>query len=198
MKILCSILILLACSVAGMAQIDEPWIETMADPDIHNGGYIGPTAKFGEIKDEFALLVGGQGGWIFNHTLMFGGGGYFLVNEIDAGFEDQDVLYRMSYGGMILEYIHKSHKLIHYTSGVLIGGGVFGFTENNERRVDMDSDTFFILEPRVDVIINVTPEFRVALGISYMSINGVDELDGISDSDLNRVAGNLTFKLGNF
>ncbi|MBU0508222.1 hypothetical protein KKH27_05230 [bacterium] len=42
--------------------------------EIRHGGYGGLSVKFTGINDEFDVLVGGQGGWIINHMIIFGVG----------------------------------------------------------------------------------------------------------------------------
>jgi hypothetical protein len=51
--------------------------------EISNGGFGGPVIKYTQIKNEPAILVGGRGGWIINHTFVIGGGGYGLANQIE-------------------------------------------------------------------------------------------------------------------
>jgi hypothetical protein len=52
--------------------------------EVTHGGFGGPVFKYAQIKGEPAILVGGRGGWILNHTFIIGGGGYGLANDIKA------------------------------------------------------------------------------------------------------------------
>ena len=82
--------------------------ETIFKGPIKSGGYGAPVIKFGQIGDESAIWVGAKGGWIINHTLMLGGGGYGLVSEVDE-LCIGGVPYRrlgVGYGGFIMEYIN--------------------------------------------------------------------------------------------
>jgi hypothetical protein len=58
--------------------------ETLFKGDIQTGGFGGPVIKLTRINDQGALMVGGRGGWIINHCLALGGGGYGIVNDVDS------------------------------------------------------------------------------------------------------------------
>lgn len=168
---------------------------------LESGGYGGPTIKVSEIKGETGVFVGGYGGWLINHTFMIGGGGYGLVNNIQApikGAGGETLYYDIGYGGLVLEYIDSSHKLIHYTINALIGGGVLDYKKKDwEMNYQNTGDVFFVFEPGFNVELNVSSFFRVGLGVSYRFVNGI-ELEGTSEQDLRGVAANLTLKFGMF
>lgn len=58
--------------------------ETLFKGDIETGGFGGPVVKYTSIYNQKALMVGGRGGWIINHSFVIGGGGYGVVTEVDA------------------------------------------------------------------------------------------------------------------
>lgn len=76
-------------------------------------------------------MVGGRGGWIINHSLVLGGGGYGVASEVDApagvlpleGPLDIEV----GYGGFELEYIIHPMSLVHFNIYNFIGGGATNF-----------------------------------------------------------------------
>lgn len=55
------------------------------------------------------MLVGSRGGWIINHVVVLGGGGYGLVSSVTAPQQAQPALGRydlsFGYGGVIIEGI---------------------------------------------------------------------------------------------
>ncbi len=143
---------------------------------ISNGGFGGPVVKFTSINKHFGVLVGGQGGWIINHTFVIGGGGYGLVNNVkayNASLEESQLL-NFGYGGLELHYISNSDLLIHYTFSLLIGAGGIGYRPLDNREWNWDSNTksFFVMEPTLRVMLNVTSFFRVGLGGSYQACLG--------------------------
>ena len=178
--------------------------ETLLKGKIESGGFGGPVVKFTEIKDEFGLFVGGRGGWIINHTFVIGGGGYGLATQnIEADFVGSDGRrphLQMGYGGLELEYIHNSNKLVHFSVQALIGAGgaTYGNSDSNINDWNnFEDDAFFIAEPGVNVILNVATVFRIGFGAGYRFVSGLD-LKGLSDEDLIGPSAVLTFKFGRF
>jgi hypothetical protein len=175
--------------------------ETLINGPIENGGFGGPVLKIGSFNGEAAILVGGRGGWIINHSFIIGGGGYGLVNDVKAkvlGPYGERYL-NFGYGGLELEYISQPTRLTNFSFQTLIGAG--GLSWRDEAvQVGMrnsDSDTFFIVEPGVNVTLNVTTYFRMSGGISYRFISGVQS-PASSNPDLSGPSGVLTFRFGKF
>jgi hypothetical protein len=177
----------------------------VGDGGITHGGFGGPVVKFTQIKDEFGLLVGGRGGWIINHTFVIGGGGYGLVNNIEAdnlSWLTQPFI-NFGYGGLELEYIINSDQLMHFSVYTLIGGGTVTYRDElwddweDWSDWDYGSDVFFVFEPAVNVEVNIASFFRLNAGVSYRVISGVD-FDALENSDLAGPAAVLTLKFGKF
>jgi len=174
--------------------------ETLIDGEIENGGFGGPVVKFGSINGEAGIFVGGRGGWIINHTFIVGGGGYGLANDVKAnvtGPYGQRYL-NFGYGGVELEYIAQSDRLIHFSVMTLIGGGAVGWRDDSVRSgMDAGNDTFFVVEPAAQVNLNVTKYFRMSAGVSYRYISGVSS-SAATNADLSGPSAVLTFRFGKF
>ena len=56
--------------------------ETLLSGKLQSGGFGAPTVKFTLIDGLGAVLVGGYGGWLINHSFLIGVGGYGLANAI--------------------------------------------------------------------------------------------------------------------
>lgn len=184
--------------------------ETLISGHIESSGFGGPVVKFTRIDGDFAVLVGGRGGWIINHSFSIGIGGYGLVNDIHPGGDiplSQRI--QMGYGGLILEGIIASNKLVHLTVGTLIGAG--GVAHGYQWFDDWDCwydddwgysyhrnpDVFFVLEPEINLMLNVARFFRIGIGASYRYATETDR-EWISDDDLSGFSASLTFKFGVF
>jgi hypothetical protein len=179
------------------------------DTEIEHGGYGGPVVKFASVNDEIGVLVGGRGGWIINHTFSIGLAGYGLANNIKAhtvGPNGRKYL-EMGYGGLDLEYIAESDNLLHFSIHSLIGGGSAGFRyswDYQRRDYDYDDDyynsnhdSFFIIEPGVNLDLNVTPWFRTSAGVSYRYVTGLSSA-ATTNSDISGLSAGLTFRFGKF
>lgn len=197
MKLKGIVLFLLLGTVSAIAQE-----ETLINGNIESGGFGGPVVKIGSFNGTTGIVVGGRGGWIINHTYVIGGGGYGLANDIKAktpGPNGQRYL-SFGYGGLELEYIAGSDRLLHYSVMSLVGVGGVSWRDNNPNfRTDADSqsDTFFIVEPGLNVTLNVTSYFRISGGVSYRFVSGTQSA-ATSDADLSGLTGVLTFHFGKF
>ena len=178
--------------LVGLIGVGSPALaqeETLISGDFHSGGFGAPVVKFTELGNEFAVFVGGRGGWIINHTFVLGVGGYGLANDIDFGTGLARAV-ELGYGGLELEYINNSANLVHFTVFLLVGGGGLSGTAVAEESV-------FVLEPAVNGEVNVTRYFRLHAGVGYRWVTGVDQTD-LNSSDLSALFGQVQFKFGTF
>lgn len=179
--------------------------ETLLDNDMDFGGYGGPTVQFTSLGGEFGVLVGGGGGVIIDHMIALGGAGYGLANNVAVENAPIATPYlNLGYGGAYLQYINRSGDLIHFTAGVLIGGGGAGYRggfDNDAYEIWNDRDTlndaFFVVEPDIEAELNVTRNFRIGVGGGYRFVSGV-ELPGLANSDISGPNARVMFKFGSF
>lgn len=202
MRILTCVVMLSALAASGWGQE-----RTIFNGDVERSGFGGPVIRFSRIHDQSAILIGGRGGWILNHSLVLGGGGYGVISEIDApegalGPEEGPLDIEFGYGGFEIEYIVDSDSRAHYTVYTLIGIGATNYVkdsgsvwESNEQ--SGESDFLFVLEPAVTGELNVTTWFRFNLGVSYRLVNGVDQAM-LDDGDFSGPAVSITLKFGKF
>jgi len=180
--------------------------QTLFKGDFEKGGFGGAVVKFTSINDQSAVMVGGRGGWIINHSLVLGGGVYGVVTEVNAPAGvlplERPLDIEFGYGGFEMEYIIHPKSLVHFSIYTLIGGGVTNFvkdvgavTESNEQAGE--SDFMFVLEPAVNAELNVTTWFHLNGGVSYRLTSGVNQ-EGLNDCDFSGMAATLTFKFGKF
>lgn len=166
-----------------------------------HGGFGGPVVKFSSVRDQFAVLVGGRGGWIINHTFVLGGGGYGLANEVTGTKTNlgSEMLLNFGYGGFEMEYIINSDDVLHATVYLLLGGGSVSHRSSYyyDESWFGNSDEFFVCEPAVNAELNIISFMRINLGVGYRYINGIKD-DNLSDSEFSGLSGILTFKFGTF
>lgn len=182
--------------------------ETLISNKIHSSGYGTLSLQYSKFNHQHAMFVGAYGGWMINHKLMLGLGGYGLVTEhkgfgLNPATNEQNKL-RMGYGGLMVEYTFAGNKAFHVTANTLIGAG--GISNGYEKKGDNNDEdnwqnvkgsAFFVAQPGVNVEANLTKWFRIAAGGSYRLIAG-NSLTGISNSDMSAPAANLSFKFGEF
>lgn len=192
-------IIFLGFSVQAFAQEDQ----TLVGNHVTSGGFGGPVLKISSISGEAALFVGGRGGWIIklnpSTSFVIGGGGYGLATDVRANnvfINNRQQYVSVGYGGVELEYVHQSYRLVHFSIQSLIGAGSAGY-QNKDHDNSTNNDSFFVWEPGVNVLLNVTHYFRIGGGLGYRLTSG-SHLVQASDSDLSGVTGIITFKFGKF
>ena len=186
-------------------------IQTIFNNSGGSGGYGAITNKFTSINGEFANMVGVYGGWFVNHKLLIGAGAAATTNYIEVPLEYSTMPgLRMSYEfgqvGFVTEYAIASNRAVHVNLHLMTGAG---FTLQYHRPqwgnweyydyydYDHDENWFFVVEPGVQVELNLLRWMRFSPGISYRFANG-SEAEGLSDSDLSGMSVNLTLKFGKF
>ena len=197
-NILVGLLVLLTTAFVFAA--DE---ETLIKGDVEHGGYGGPLVKFGQIHGDLGVAAGGKGGWIINHTFSIGGAGYGFSNDIIVGKDanGKNLYLHAGYGGFLVEYISNSDDLIHTTYSLLIGAGGANVSLNRMGDIpdpeDKSADAFFVVEPEVNLDVNITKWMRGSVGAGYRFVSGVN-LPGVSNSDLAGPTLQLVLKFGKF
>jgi len=198
MKQIALFLILIALVPRASAQ-DKEKEATLFSGRITFGGYGGPQLKLADFGDKTAVLVGGKGGLILNRALVIGGGGYGLANDIEV----TDLVTRrleFGYGGLYIEYIAMTTKLVHFTVETLIGGGGVDIADTLDRFGRLhngESDSFFALEPGAHAELNIAEFMRLAVGATYLFVDGT-ELSFLDDDDFSGVNASFVLKFGNF
>lgn len=190
--------------------------QTLLNEPVDSGLLIAPDFKFTEIGGDFASLGGGYGGWVLNRKLLVGGGAYTLLNGSDGAgmtygggvveyFINSDSLVNVSVRGLVgggsaslsrfarpSEYREFPLSVFRPGRGGRGGFDRIDFGDLTERLDDLTSDqTFFVFEPEVDVMLNVTEKFRLSFGGGYRFTAGAD---GFTRS-LNGFAASVALKM---
>ncbi|MBU2651760.1 MAG: hypothetical protein KKA81_12565 [Bacteroidetes bacterium] len=222
MKKITLMLAILSISLMGMAQDKEKdEIQTLfgnKNGKMSHGGYGALSFGYTRLDNKDAMLAGIRGGWIIDHHVTIGLAGYGIVNDFE--YSDEPYLngeeYNLAggYGGLLIEPIIAPHYPVHVTFPVLIGaGGVASYRSNcycdNDWDGDddycydcwdsryEDGDAFFIVEPGIELELNLVKFMRVSIGGSYRWTSNV----GIEhyDKDLmHGFSGKFSLKFGKF
>ncbi|MBD3167538.1 hypothetical protein GF324_13140 [bacterium] len=167
------------------------------------GGFGGVGTHYTTFKGDPGFLVGGFGAFHVNKVIYLGIGGYGLTTRHDAPAfpSGEDAVWNMGYGGGLVGVIWKSDDILHLAGDVLIGGGGVGkglkdydYDEDDDEHRHLE-DEFFMVQPMVHGVLNVTSWMRVTAGAGYRFVNGVDTR-GLDNSDLSGPVAGLTFRWG--
>ena len=180
--------------VSGIAGTHAIAKDTLIDMDnARVGGFGGPIFKTSQIKGEQTFEIGGGGGATFTtgkHSVMLGGAGYGLVNELDWGVDEK---LEMGYGGFLIGYTYNPEALVHVDTQLLLGaGGVHTIDNDNETS---DTGTFLITEISSQVEINVTEFMEIGFGASYRLATD-PSINGLNSRDLSKPGIFISFQFG--
>lgn len=125
----------------------------------HFFGLIG--TKTTSVYGEQAFLLGGSIGFTFNRSFSVGIAAYARAAagmgalELDVDFDPG----KPAYGGVIFEYSFAPHRKIYFKAGALFGSG------------NSWGKGFFIFEPEIDVVVNLSSFVRIVGGLSMPFLN---------------------------
>jgi len=176
---------------------DQP--ETLFSSEVSHGGYGAPRFVYGRVAGQDAALVGGEGGWIINHSFIIGAAGYGLATQqaMPGALGTTDDL-EFGYGGGMIGYTLFPEKLIHGTLTLLAGaGGVGSRSRTNMGMSSNVADAVFVLEPTATLELNMVQFMRAGLAVSYRYVTGVDAA-GLSNKDFTGFTGSFVMKFGKF
>ena len=127
------------------------------------------SSKSIEIYGEYALLMGGSLGVTINRVFSVGFAGYGKAN-FDPGLP--------GYGGLFFAYNFSPTKKLHLRATALVGSGTSRY-----------GSIFYIFEPGVEGVLNVSRVVRLTFGLSV-------PMTDKDDTGMNNVALNVGFQFG--
>jgi hypothetical protein len=185
-----------AVCIAGAAASSASAKDTLIDlENARIGGFGGPLFKVSQIKNSETFEIGGMGGATFTtgkHSLMLGGGGYGLVNEIS--WDDNNRL-EVGYGGLMLGYTYDPEALVHIDTYLLLGAGGATVIDARDASNPVELGSFLITELTTQVEVNVTDFMEIGVGGSYRLTTDPD-ITGLSASDLSKPSVHISFQFG--
>ncbi len=175
------------------------------DHYVSHGGYGAITIGYSLIDNMDAIMIGGRGAWIIGHWFAIGFGGLGFFNDLHYNPDlAQNVNLTGGYGGLILEPIILPRIPIHISTPVLFGVGGLAYMSSygsagweDPNFLTEDATSFVIIEPGVDVELNIVKFFRLALGVSYKYTSEINLYDTPPDV-LNGLTYNISLKFGKF
>jgi hypothetical protein len=155
-------------------------LNTLIKHSLEKTGFSIYEFKYSRFNNDNAFLFGGGGGLIFNNTFSFGGKIYLLLNQYysPANIQFPNESMEMVYGGMYLEKIFFWRNLIHFSVGSLFGAGVIALNDRSKiiSLNENEYDLFFVIEPDITLIMNLTRNLHLRLGAGYRFISGIERI----------------------
>ncbi len=194
-------IILFAMLISALAAKAEE--ETLLGAGIENvGAYFSIDSHVSHFDSDINFLTGGRFVLIFNNVIGIGSasseiadGKTFELNGVKADLT-------ADYGGLYFEYINNYSSSVHYNLNCLLGFGTASFNDvlipdGNGNSWFKETSSFFVVEPKANIEVNVISYVRLELGAGYRFAMGV-ELPYFDDADINGFTATLGIKIGLF
>jgi hypothetical protein len=174
--------------------------------EIQSGWVFAPDARATDLNGKTGALAGGYLGHMTDRTWVIGAGGYFLTNRKDD--------FKLAYGGPVFEWLIRADRKIGFGVRTLVGAGTATLPRSvadfydpralsrrdvrttlrfpNPDATIAVHDDFFVAEPQVNVMWNLTPGQRLVFGVGYRAVANAPLLG----EQLQGVSGSVSFQVG--
>jgi len=151
-------------------------VETLfnRDQNITHGGYAGLEFGYTPVAGRSSFLAGFHTAWIVDHTLEIGiNAKGFVTNPLpDLLLDNMNYMYTGGYGGLHIAANIMGNKPINVSFPILLGAGGIsyirtGYNGYYDEFYPESHYAYFVVEPGIDLQLNVSRFFRVAAGVSY-------------------------------
>jgi hypothetical protein len=178
---------------------------------VQSGFAIAPDFRVSRFDDRSARFAGFYGGWMFDRSLLIGGGGYWLTNGTSGD--------GMGYGGLVVQWADGADRNAGFGVRSLLGLGQATLTDDitycaycvgppprpfrgavivptpspTRIRYRYDVD-FFVFEPQLNGFVNLGSHTRLTGGVGYRVIG---DAHGFEDR-LRGAVGSISVEFGSF
>ena len=189
------LLLFLSCFVAAQ---DQDSTQTLFKSPMKVGELWAPEVKINSIQGDVGTLIGFYGGAVINHTFLLG---------ISGGANLSHPTVNYGYLGGIGQYIYKQSKLWHFSVQLLAAYGSTKDYENPKSSLfdnfmNISGAGFFLMEPGINLELNLSKKHTLVAGISYRFVMGLDEnsenvsITHVTNEDLSGVNFIIGLKFG--
>lgn len=181
------LILALIIGIIGMSQEEtkqstQEYRTLFSSDKITHGGYGAVMFNYSQIDGKDAFLAGMRGMWIINHGVGIGVGGYGFANDLKYEAptnspSDDGYFLAGGYGGLVIEPIIGAKHPVHVSFPVLIGAGGVAYIRDywmtypqypgDYNYYTEDATAYFVLEPGIELELNMVKFFRIGLGAYY-------------------------------
>lgn len=172
-EVLFVMIVVLMCLSSGAAAQEQDPTETLFKPDVRVSELWVPEIKINSIQGDIGTLIGFYGGALINRSFLVG-----ISGGVNLGHP------RVNYGyfGGIAQYIYKPEKMVHLSGQMLVAYGTTKDYENPKSGLldnfwNISGARFFLMEPGVNLELNLSSRLTLVAGLSYRYVSGLNEND---------------------
>ena len=130
-----------------------------------SGWFVAPTFTTSRFDGSLAYSPGIRAGIFLNQRVALGVAANAVGND-DSYYRDTPVRNVGTYGGLLIQYIVQSNRLLHATLESTLGSGRW-CVEISEEQDGCMGRNFMVFEPVANLELNVARHVRVATGVGY-------------------------------
>jgi hypothetical protein len=167
------------------------------------------------FNESVALVLGSKSSLILNKHFIVGIGGYGKITpstyyneyryidkstDLEVIVPNQKMRTGYGYAGLILGGIIHPYKAVHLSFTSLFGGGTsneYIIKDNGSKGTTFNSPGFFIMEPNLDMQINLSKFIRFKTGLTYRHIFA-NNFESLSSKELSGLGVQVGVKIGAF
>lgn len=199
------VFILILLPVGLISQENEDYIEFNDRKNVVHGVYAGLTTYFGEINSKNTYIMGFKLAYVANRKLEvgFAGGALYSRNYLSEFVNENSDLIG-GYGGIHIEPILFGKSKVSLGFPLFLGFGGAGFAKDDYRKGNqngdpqfVDWDSFFLVEPGVNLLYNLSRYVQLEAGVKYR-ISTKLELNPNQIKSINGFSAGVGVKIGVF
>jgi len=187
---------------------NQDYLEFNDRKNVVHGVYLGLTTHYGEIEGKDSYFGSFKVAYVANQQFEVGFVGTFFYS--DQNLERGNMYYTEDliggYGGLHLEPIFFSKSRVNLSFPVLIGAGGMGYVDDDfdedtfdEQQFEDEAQAFFIVEPGINALFNVSRFLQLEGGIKYRITGGIDDEPNVgSVKDIDGFSIGIGIKVGIF
>ena len=153
-----------------------------------------PEIKINSIQGDLGTLIGVYGGALINRSFLIG-----IAGGVNLGHPSVNY----GYFGGICQFIYEPANLVHYSGQLVLAYGSTKDYENPKTGLfdnfwNISGVHFFMMEPGVNLEVNLSSRFTLVAGVSYRYVTGLNEVnEEVSITHVtNREMSGLNFNIG--
>jgi len=200
------------------AQEQDEMRYLFGNKDFRISGFGAPITEFSSFDGNFAVSSGGGGAAIFDNKFFIGGYGmgmttihnYPNVYSENGNLQADHLQVSFGHGGLWTGYNFMPNNPIHFVLSLKAGGGAASLinTEFDFEDIEQYYDYVGVLQPQIDVELNLLRWFKISFGAGYRYVMGIgdetyynsdlEEVRYFDKNDFNSPYGSITFLFGGF
>ncbi|HNQ68627.1 MAG TPA: hypothetical protein PKN32_09620 [Bacteroidales bacterium] len=193
---------------------EESNYETLLSRDdgFSHGAYVGMDFGYTEVANRSSFLTGVTIAWVIDHTIELGiAGKGFVTNPLpDLLLENNNYMYAGGYGGLHCAVNILGKKPINVSIPIILGAGEISYIRSQytgyyDNFYPESHYLYFVVEPGIELQLNMTKFFRLSAGVSYrytsdiyLLYSNIDAQPIASPSILRGLNAGIKIKFGRF